>query len=433
MTARDFLTRYRYDERLVTGAFYPQTPVSIDPGDRVGVVLMNHGGPEHVAEVESFLYNRLMDPAVLALPLPMPLRERFCRLLARRQARVLRKDYEQVGGANPINRYTREQARALRQRLNDRFAPLTGTTFHTYIAMRYGQPASADVGQQMKRDGIDKVVLLPLHPHYSKATTGSSLAYWHGLEAEGTIPSWPTALIYEYAAHPKLIQAVSERIDEGLQRFPAHSRADVPLVFVAQGTARKDLAKHGDPYCCLVHSTVQQVMDYRKEQESGRAFRASFHGPRRLTRSLAPRTPDVLETLADEGERAVLVIPISLVSDHMDTAHGLDIALREEAYGLGIEHFEVTNGLNCHPLFIEALAECVAAQVVPTNVSRGDGADALPTSIPALLHYGAGERTVRCATCPHVCEAHDWSDQPAVFVPAPPYPLPAEKQAQRAA
>ncbi|NNF59004.1 MAG: ferrochelatase [Rhodothermaceae bacterium] len=433
MTARDFLSRYRYDERLVTGAFYPQAPVSIDSGDKVGVVLMNHGGPERAEELESFLYNRLMDPAVFTLPVPMALRERFCRLLARRQARTLRKDYEQVGGGNPINRYTREQAAVLQQRLNDRFAALTGATFRTYIAMRYGQPASVDVAQQMKRDGIDKVVLLPLHPHYSKATTGSSLAYWHALEAEGTIPSWPTALIYEYAAHPKLIQAISERIDEGLQRFPVHSRAEVPLVFVAQGTARKDLAKHGDPYCCLVNSTVQQVMEYRGEQDSGRAFRVSFHGPSRVARSLGPGTTDVLEALADEGERTVLVVPISLVSDHMDTAHGLDIALREEAYGLGIEHFEVTNGLNCHPLFIEALAECVAAQVVPTDVARVDGADVLPTAIPTLPRYQAGQRAVRCATCSHACEARDWSNQPAVFVPAPRYPLPTEEQAQRAA
>ena len=432
MTAREFLDGFRQDERLVTGAFYSETPVPVEPGDTVGVVLMNLGGPTCIADVEPFLYNLFMDPAIIDIPLPRGMRDRLCRFIARKRAVIVGKDYEQIGGCSPLNRHTAEQARALEGRLNDRFGPLTGVRFRTYTAMRYWQPTSEQAAQQMARDGVDKVVLLPLYPQYSKTTTGASLVYWKALEEKGEIPAWPTSFVYEYAAHPKLVQALSERIDEGLQRFPATVRDRVHLVFSAHGTPLKELARRGDPYCCLVHSTVQQVMGHREPHDPGRPFHVAFQSKVGPAKWLTPSTPDKLEQLADDGHTAVLVVPVAFVSDHVETAYELDIEVREGAHHNGIEHFEVTSGLNCHPLFIEALAECVAAQVNPASISRGDGADALPAALPVLPRYEVSRRTVRCSRCPFVTEAHDWSGEPAVHVPAPlatPAPTPPSSRA----
>jgi ferrochelatase len=177
-----------------------------------------------------------------------------------------------------------------------------------------------------------------------------------------------------------------------------------------------------------VHATVQQVMGRREAHDPARAFHVTFQRALGVVRGLAPATPDTLATLADDGHAAVLMVPVSFVSDHVETVFGLDIAGREEATRLGIEHYEVTHGLNCHPLFIETLAECVAAQVTPAAVSRGDGADALPAALPTLPRYEVSHRTVRCPQCPFVTEAHDWSGEPAVHVPAPVVP-PASRAA----
>jgi len=432
MTAREFLDGFRQDDRLVTGAYYSEDPVPVEPGDTVGVVLMNLGGPTCAEDVEPFLYNLFMDPAVFEVPLPKPVRDWACRYLARKRSAVVGKGYEQIGGCSPLNRHTAEQARALEARLNDRFGPVTGARFRTYAAMRYWRPSSEEAAGQMASDGVSKVVLLPLYPQFSKTTTGSSLVYWKALEEKGEIPVWPTSFVYEYAAHPKLVQALSERIDEGLQRFPATVRDRVHLVFVAHGTPRRELTKRRDPYCCLVHSTVQQVMSHREAHDAGRAFHVAFQSKVGPAKGLTPSTPDKLEQLADDGHTAVLVVPVAFVSDHVETAYALDIEVREEALRNGIEHYEVTSGLNCHPLLIEALAECVAAQVSPVSVSRGDGADALPAALPALPRYKVGRRTVRCHQCPFVTEAHDWSGEPAVHVPAPlasPAPAPSSRAA----
>src|SRR5690606_2391596 len=205
--------------------------------------------------------------------------------------------------------------------------------------------------------------------------------------------------------------------------------------FSGHGAPRKDMTRRGDPYCCLVHSTVQQVMAHREGHDAGRGFEVTFQDVIGLGKGLAPRTADVVEKLADDGRTAVLVVPVAFVSDQVDTAFALDIALREEAVEKGIEHYEVTSGLNCHPLFIEALAECVAAQLAPARLSQGDGAgDVLPEALPQLPRYTVRDRTVRCHQCPFVCEAHDWSGQPAVRVPAPLYASPSgAPSAQRAA
>src|SRR5690606_30801305 len=125
------------------------------------------------------------------------------------------------------------------------------------------------------------------------------------------------------------------------------------------------------------------------------------------------------------GHPAALVVPVAYVPDHVETAYELDIEVREEAEHFGIEHFEVTSGLNCHPLFIEALAESVAAQVTAGGAVQGDGAanvlpqpiPTLPQPIPTLPRYKAKHRSVRCHQCPCVTEARCWTSQPGIASP----------------
>jgi protoporphyrin/coproporphyrin ferrochelatase len=380
MTAREFLNLYRYDDRLPGGGFYPPDPVDVEPGDVVGVVMVNHGGPAAPEEVEPFLYNLLMDPALLDLPLPHGLRDWICRTLAHRRAQAVAECYRQIGGS-PIHRLCREQAQALETRLNDPFGALTGARFRTYVAMRYWHPTCEAAAAEMTADGVTKVVHLPLYPHYSKSTTGSALAYWSALEAADEIPAWPCSLVSEYATHPLYVQALSDRIDEALQRFPRGVRERVPLVFSAHGTPVRESRQGRDPYCALVQATVQAVTDLRGQKEK-RPFRVVFArkvGPKEW---LSPAPPPELVELAREGATAVLMVPVGSVTDHIETAFALDIRVREEAVDLGIEHFEVTSGLNCHPLFIEALAESVAAQVDVPLTGSGDGVAEL-SSLPA--------------------------------------------------
>ena len=184
----------------------------------------------------------------------------------------------------------------------------------------------------------------------------------------GQRPSWPTTAVKEYAANPKYVQAVSERIDEALQRFPQEVQDDVVLVFSAADTALQSRGEREDSYCCLVHSTVERVMQLRGDERPVRTAFQSMMGP---SRWVSPSTPETLKTLAEDGHSAVLVVPISFVTDHINTSYELDVEARAEAEVNGINHFEVTAGLNTHPLFIEALGEATVAQLeLPIDVNQ---------------------------------------------------------------
>ena len=431
MTPRQFLSKYRYDRRLVTGRFYPSEPAVVRRGEKVGVVLMNLGGPKQAEDVAPFLYNLFMDPAIIDLPVGKTPRHWLSRLIASTRAKRVGRDYEVIGGGSPINKLTEEQAASLEKHLNERYGEPAGVSFRTFIAMRYWHPTSEEAAAAMEAEGIDRVVLLPLYPQYSKTTTGSSLLYWWMLEQEGEIPQWTTTVVLEYAANPKYVQAISERIDECLQRYPRSVRDRVHILFSAHGTPLREMMERRDPYCCLIHSTVDRVVKHRNDD---RPFHVAFQSKVGPAEWLTPSTPDKLRELAEDGVDAVLVVPIAFVTDHIETAFELDVEVREEAENEGIRYYEVTSGLNCHPLFIEALGEATAAQLeLPVDVnglrvaSNGDGSagDYPLKPLDHLPRFRMAERTVRCAQCQEITEARCWARSDGYPEPV----RPSEKQA----
>lgn len=409
MTPREFLKSYRYDPRIVTGEYFSSKPLQLKRGDRVGVVLMNLGGPDTIPDVEPFLYNLFMDPAIIDIPVGGRLRHWICRYIATKRSRSVGKDYEQIGGGSPINRLTREQSASLEKHLNKKFGEVAGVEFRTYIAMRYWHPYSEEAAEEMRRDGINKVVLLPLYPQYSKTTTGSSLVYWHQLNERKEIPAWDTTYVFEYAANPKYVQAVNDRIDQALQRFPKEERDNVHLVFSAHGTPLREMKERRDPYCCLINASVDRVMHLR---EFDRPYHVAFQSKVGPAEWLTPSTPDKLEELAQDGVKSVLIVPIAFVTDHVETTYELDIEVREEAIAFGIENYEVSSGLNCHPLFIESLAEATIAQtVLPGQSNSLVGLDYDLAPIKSLPLHKTAQRCTRCHQCPQITEARRWADQ----------------------
>lgn len=376
MTPLAFERLYGFDERVCRGSYYPSTPLPVEEGDRVGVVLLGTGGPETLDDVESFLYNLYMDPVRVDLPVEGQLRHWLSLALSRYRAPSVRSEYELIGGGTPMTRLTHEQAESLQRHLDEQYGSSTGTEFRVYVAMRYGPPFSEEARREMEADAIDKVVLLPLYPQYAQDTSGSVLAYWKALSTGADGPTWPTTSVTEFAANPKYVQAVSERIDEGLQRFPRDERGEVQLVFSAHGASRHENQDGRDPFCYHVQATVEEVMRHRGKD---RPFRIAFRETEGWGASLSPSTAEVLDTLAEAGRPPVLVVPISLVTDHVDTRYALDIETRATAHSLGIDQFEVASGLNTHPLLIEGLGEAVVSQLeLPVDANQlrvgGNGA-----------------------------------------------------------
>jgi len=326
---------------------------------RVGVVLFQLGGPDSLAAVEPFLYNLFCDPDIIDFPFSRLGRRALARLISKTRAKKAAQHYAAIGGS-PIRRFTEQQARALESRLMR-----DGIDARCVVAMRYWHPFTAEAIAQLldaRQDAeLDQVVLLPLYPQYSSTTTGSSLNEWRRQWKSEV----PTSCVETFYRNPQYIAAVVERIDEALARFP-HPPV-VQLIFSAHGVPVSVIEK-GDPYQRQIEETVGLVMEQGGWSNDHRLCYQSKVG---ASRWLEPSLHQTLRQAASEKRCEVCIVPISFVSDHVETLGEIDHHARQEARLLGIERFEMTRGLNDSPTFIEALAELVLAAIMSANKEPG--------------------------------------------------------------
>ena len=219
--------------------------------------------------------------------------------------------------------------------------------------MRYWHPFTSEAIEQLKAAECAEVVLLPLYPQHSSTTTGSSLNEWRRLYRDD-IPVHQVEAFYQNDLY---VDAVVEKIEDALSRFPAPATAE--LVFSAHSVPVAVIEK-GDPYQRQIEETVELVMRRGGWRNHHRLCYQSKVG---ASKWLQPSLHKTLKNLADEKIREVCIVPIAFVSDHVETLGEIDHEAREEATALGIERFEVTAGLNDSPTFIAALADLVTNAV----------------------------------------------------------------------
>jgi len=319
---------------------------------RVGVVLFQLGGPDTLEAIEPFLFNLFCDPDIIDFPFARVGRKPLAKLISTTRAKKVQHHYSAIGGGSPIRRFTEQQARSLQIRLQDQ-----GLDARCFVAMRYWHPFTAEAIEQLREAQCDDVVLLPLYPQYSSTTTGSSLNEWHRLYHEGA----PVHVIEAFYQHELYLDAIVEKIEDALARFPNSETAE--LVFSAHSIP-VSVIERGDPYQRQIEETVELVMQRGGWRNRHRLCYQSKVG---ASKWLQPSLHKTLRQLADEKVCEACIVPIAFVSDHVETLGEIDHEARAEAGTLGIEKFEVTAGLNDSPTFIAALADLV------TNILEIDG------------------------------------------------------------
>ena len=317
--------------------------------NRTAVVLFQLGGPDTLEAIEPFLFNLFCDPDIIDFPGARIGRRPLAKLISSTRAKKVQHHYAVIGGGSPIRRFTEQQARALEQVLLE-----SGVDARCFVAMRYWHPFTSEAIEQVRRERFDHIVLLPLYPQYSSTTSGSSLNEWRRLFRDPV----PQRLIETFYESDLYIQALVERIDEALSRFPHPERPE--LVFSAHSVPVAVIAK-GDPYQRQIEETVALVMQRGGWRNRHRLCYQSKVG---ASKWLQPSLRDTVKELAAGGTREMCVVPVSFVTDHVETLGEIDHEAREQAQALGIERFEMTAGLNDSPLFIRALAEKVL-EIIP--------------------------------------------------------------------
>ena len=221
---------------------------------KVGVVLLNLGGPERIQDVGPFLYNLFADPEIIRLPNPA-LQKPLAWLISSLRAGKSQAAYRSIGGGSPLRRITEQQARELQSTLRQR-----GIEATSYVAMRYWHPFTESAVADIKADGIDEVVVLPLYPHFSISTSGSSFRELQRLrQGDPAFSKLPIRCIRSYYNDPGYIGAMAELIGKEIQACPDPAAAHV--FFSAHGVPKSYVEEAGDPYQQEIETCAQLIMD----------------------------------------------------------------------------------------------------------------------------------------------------------------------------
>jgi ferrochelatase len=326
---------------------------------KTGVLLLNLGGPDTLDAVRPFLIRLFSDREIIRLPGGSVGQWLIGRMIAIRRTKEVQENYAKIGGGSPIVRWTTLQGEGIVRRLRE-----GGYDVEFALCMRYWNPDTDAALDRLESLGCDRLVALTLYPHYSMATTGSSMAeLMRVLKRRKT--RLPLTRIEAWYGHPSYLDALAGRVRACLDTFPAGSRPT--LLFSAHGLP-KHFIDDGDPYCEHIRVTMEGVRARLPELPHALGYQSRV-GPVEWIR---PSTEEVIDRLGREGVKDALVVPISFVSDHVETLYEIDMLYGDQAKRVGITNFRRTEGLNDFPPFLDALA----AIVEPALVLDAEGPDA---------------------------------------------------------
>jgi ferrochelatase len=308
------------------------------------IILFNLGGPDKIENVEPFLFNLFNDPAILNLP--SLLRYPLAKLISNRRAPIAKKIYEELGGSSPILKLTKEQSGALETKLNQ---TQTENEYKCFIVMRCWHPRAKEVIKNVQLFGPDEIVLLPLYPQYSAATSGSSIKEWKDVCKKNNY-NIKTSTICCYPTDQNFINAHSKEITKktkGLENFK--------LIFSAHGLPEKNIKK-GDPYQWQVEQSVRKIVESLNDENLD--WILSYQSRVGPLKWIGPSTEDVIIENSKIGKHIVLV-PIAFVSEHSETLVELDIEYKEIADANGCKNYTRVPALGINEDFIKAISELI--------------------------------------------------------------------------
>jgi protoporphyrin/coproporphyrin ferrochelatase len=308
------------------------------------IILFNLGGPDKMESVEPFLFNLFNDPAILNLP--TFLRYPLAKLISNRRAPVAKKIYEELGGASPILKLTKEQSEALETKLNQTD---TVNKYKCFIVMRCWHPRANDVIKEVQFFNPEEIILMPLYPQYSAATSGSSIKEWKSVCKKNNY-NIKTSTICCYPTDKNFIIAHTKEIMKKIKDLK-----NFKLIFSAHGLPEKNIKK-GDPYQWQVEQSVKKIVE--KLDYKNLDWILSYQSRVGPLKWIGPSTEDVIIENS-KIEKHIVLVPIAFVSEHSETLVELDIEYKQLADANGCKNYTRVPALGINEDFIKAMSELI--------------------------------------------------------------------------
>jgi len=308
------------------------------------VILFNLGGPDSLDAVQPFLFNLFNDPAIISLL--AILRYPLAKFISNRRTPVAKAIYAEMGGRSPILKETQLQASAIEKTLNQE-----SDTYKCFIVMRCWNPRAIDVIKKVKDFMPRQIILLPLYPQYSNATSGSSIKEWldickkEDLNIETkTICCYPTEkdFILSYA---NLIKA----------KINVNKLSETTLIFSAHGLPENKI-KQGDPYQWQVENTVNELI--KKLSIINLNYILSYQSRVGPLKWIGPSTEMIIKNEAKK-KKIIIVVPVAFVSEHSETLVELDIEYKKLAEENGSKDYIRIPAVTVDQDFINSLKSSI--------------------------------------------------------------------------
>lgn len=315
---------------------------------KLGVLIFNLGGPETLSDVKPFLYRLFSDPEIIRIKWA-PARKALAYTIATLRRKTSEGYYRQIGGGSPLRRLTEEQAQTLGRELEAR-----GRSVQTFVGMCTWHPFFAETLDKIEKSGVESLVILPLFPQYSVTTTGSGFSALRRLiDKRPWFKKLDVQWISSWQQQPAYIDSFARGVRDELAKFKDSDK--VHILFSAHSIP-ESYVREGDPYLDQTKQTVEAIMDNLGRRNP---YQLSFQSKIGPVKWLGPSTNDAIKRLGKAGVDDVVVVPVSFVSEHIETLYELDILYKKVAKEAGIENFRRVPALNSNPVFIRALADLV--------------------------------------------------------------------------
>lgn len=330
------------------------------------MLLLNLGGPESLADVRPFLYNLFADPDIIRLPSALRfLQPVLANIIATLRSPKSSEGYAAIGGGSPLRRITDEQAAALAAALKGR-----GLDAEVYVAMRYWHPYTEEALQHVVRDGISNLVILPLYPQFSISTSGSSLRLLeHLFKSDPVLSNLKHTVIPSWYQRPGYVGAMVDLIEAELDKFEQPEQVNV--FFSAHGVPKSYVEEAGDPYKEEMEECVALIMAELTRRGRGNEHTLAYQSRVGPVEWLQPYTDDSIRELGARGVHSLLAVPISFVSEHIETLEEIDMEYKELALESGVKKWGRVPALNTNARFIEDLADAVVEALPYVGVIAG--------------------------------------------------------------
>jgi len=301
---------------------------------KTAVLLLAYGGPDTLADVPAYLLDI-----------------RGGRETPQALVDEITHRYAEIGGYSPLLRITRSAAAQLQEVIG----------LPVYVGMRHWQPWIKEVVAQMTVDGVERVVVICMAPHYSSLSIG---AYRKRLDEGLAAADASMAVLFVESWHtqPEYLAAVAENVRATRVRFPAG--ADVLTVFSAHSLP-ESIIQRGEPYDRQLRETARLLADRLALPDERWMF--SYQSAAKTgVPWLGPQIEDLVAELAARGEKNLLIAPIGFIADHVEVLYDIDIGVQQIAHAHGVR-VERPPMLNDSPAMVANLAAIVRQTLAVTR------------------------------------------------------------------